>query len=335
MARCLYHPGRLRVRANGDHFRAAGRRERSGSVARSGGHGDGDQGASIPSSDDRLAVGPADDDARRSVRLLSPLLHSQQRHAGDRRRRRRRRRAPARRAALREHSARRRCRRGAGPPNRNRPASAASRFEREGTTAYLKVAYHAPAVGDAGFFPALVLDAVLTGAKGINLWSSFRVHAAAAQRAPLSRARRSRARVDRSPGSSLPTAGAVPVHGFRHRDRRHVRSLPSNRRCCEELDARPRRRDHAGGARAREERSCTPASCSTTTASRTSRISSATSRRSPTSTCSRRVEDRVRAVTARCGLARRGVDADGSRTGQSAGSSRSATWRQRPNRTRR
>ena len=45
---------------------------------------------------------------------------------------------------------------------------------REGTTAYLKLGYHAPAVGDADFFPMLLLDAVLTGAKGVNLWASFR-----------------------------------------------------------------------------------------------------------------------------------------------------------------
>jgi len=37
------------------------------------------------------------------------------------------------------------------------------------------VGYHAPGVADPGFFPLLVLDAVLTGAKGLNLWSSFRV----------------------------------------------------------------------------------------------------------------------------------------------------------------
>jgi zinc protease len=47
--------------------------------------------------------------------------------------------------------------------------------QREGTTAYLKFAYHAPAATDRDFFPMLVLDAVLTGAKGLNLWSSFRV----------------------------------------------------------------------------------------------------------------------------------------------------------------
>ena len=48
-------------------------------------------------------------------------------------------------------------------------------IEREGTTAYLKFAYHAPRATDRDFFPMLVLDAVLTGAKGLNLWSSFRV----------------------------------------------------------------------------------------------------------------------------------------------------------------
>jgi zinc protease len=47
-------------------------------------------------------------------------------------------------------------------------------IEREGTTAYLKMVYHAPAATGADFFPMLVLDAVLTGAKGVNLWSSFR-----------------------------------------------------------------------------------------------------------------------------------------------------------------
>jgi zinc protease len=46
---------------------------------------------------------------------------------------------------------------------------------REGTTAYLKVAYHAPAVAEPYFVAALLLDAVLTGAKGVSLWSSFRV----------------------------------------------------------------------------------------------------------------------------------------------------------------
>jgi zinc protease len=47
-------------------------------------------------------------------------------------------------------------------------------LSREGTTAYLKVGYRAPSVEDHDFFPMLVLDAVLTGAKGVNLWASFR-----------------------------------------------------------------------------------------------------------------------------------------------------------------
>jgi zinc protease len=46
--------------------------------------------------------------------------------------------------------------------------------EREGATAYLKFAWHAPAATDPDFFPMLVLDAALTGAKGVNIWSSFR-----------------------------------------------------------------------------------------------------------------------------------------------------------------
>ena len=48
------------------------------------------------------------------------------------------------------------------------------RLAREGTAAYLKLVYHAPAAEDPDFCPMLALDAVLTGAKGLNLWSSFR-----------------------------------------------------------------------------------------------------------------------------------------------------------------
>ncbi|MBI4477859.1 MAG: insulinase family protein [Acidobacteria bacterium] len=47
-------------------------------------------------------------------------------------------------------------------------------IEKEGTTAYLKLAFHAPAADDPDVAPMLVLDAALTGAKGVNLWSSFR-----------------------------------------------------------------------------------------------------------------------------------------------------------------
>ena len=47
-------------------------------------------------------------------------------------------------------------------------------ISKEGTTAYVKFGFHAPAVTEPDFFPLLLLDAVLTGAKGVNLWASFR-----------------------------------------------------------------------------------------------------------------------------------------------------------------
>jgi zinc protease len=50
-------------------------------------------------------------------------------------------------------------------------------IRKEGTAAYLKVAFHAPAARSEDFLPALALDAVLTGAKGVNLWASFRTPA--------------------------------------------------------------------------------------------------------------------------------------------------------------
>ena len=71
------------------------------------------------------------------------------------------------------------------------------RVSKPGTTAYLKVAYHAPAVADADFFAVLILDAVLTGAKGMNLWSSFRTPP------PQRSARLYRALVDKGLASSV------------------------------------------------------------------------------------------------------------------------------------
>jgi zinc protease len=47
-------------------------------------------------------------------------------------------------------------------------------ISKEGTTAYLKVGFHAAGVTHDDFFPLLVLDTVLAGAKGLNLWASFR-----------------------------------------------------------------------------------------------------------------------------------------------------------------
>jgi zinc protease len=74
-------------------------------------------------------------------------------------------------------------------------------IEREGTTAYWKCAWHAPAATDADFFPMLVLDAGLTGAKGLNLWTSFR------GAPPQRKARLYQALVERGLASSV--AGAL------------------------------------------------------------------------------------------------------------------------------
>jgi len=77
-------------------------------------------------------------------------------------------------------------------------------IRKEGTTAYLKVAYHAPSATDAQFVPVVILDAVLTGAKGLNLWSSFRT-------APPQRsARLYRALVERGLASSV-SGSIVPT----------------------------------------------------------------------------------------------------------------------------
>ncbi|MGH9347632.1 MAG: M16 family metallopeptidase [Vicinamibacterales bacterium] len=81
-------------------------------------------------------------------------------------------------------------------------------ISRPGTTAYMKIGFHAPAVGDADFFAALALDAVLTGAKGMNLWSSFRTPP------PQRSARLYRALVDRGLASALVGAILPTEHPF-------------------------------------------------------------------------------------------------------------------------
>ena len=77
-------------------------------------------------------------------------------------------------------------------------------LEREGTTAYLKFAWHAPAARHEDFLPMLVLDAALTGAKGVNLWSSFR-GAPPQRRAPVYTAHVERGQASQVAGSQLPT----------------------------------------------------------------------------------------------------------------------------------
>jgi zinc protease len=79
---------------------------------------------------------------------------------------------------------------------------------KEGTTGYVKLGVHAPAARDDDFFPLLLLDAVLTGAKGVNLWCSFRTPP------PQRSARLYHALVDRGLASSV-AGGLVPTdHPF-------------------------------------------------------------------------------------------------------------------------
>ena len=151
---------------------------------------------SVPSSDDRLDRRSALDEPRRSLRPLRRHYVPEQRDARRRRRRRSRRCAAARGDTFREALP------GTAPDaaRSTEPAQIGERrvrLEREGTTAYLKFAWHAPAVTDADFFPMLVLDAALTGAKGVNIWSSFRGVPAAAQGAALHEPRRARPRIVR------------------------------------------------------------------------------------------------------------------------------------------
>jgi zinc protease len=44
-------------------------------------------------------------------------------------------------------------------------------LRKPGTTAYWRAVFHAPRFTDSDFFPLLALDAVLTGASGLNIWS--------------------------------------------------------------------------------------------------------------------------------------------------------------------
>jgi zinc protease len=80
--------------------------------------------------------------------------------------------------------------------------------KKPGTAAFLKVSYRAPQVDSPDFFPALVLDAVLTGAKGLNLWTSFRVPP------PQRKARLYRALVEQGLASQVSGALLPTEHPF-------------------------------------------------------------------------------------------------------------------------
>jgi zinc protease len=74
-------------------------------------------------------------------------------------------------------------------------------LRKPGTTAYWRAAYHVPSVTDADFFPLLFVDAALTGASGLNLWSGSNVPT------PQRSARLYRALVD--PGLAANVGGSV------------------------------------------------------------------------------------------------------------------------------
>jgi zinc protease len=60
------------------------------------------------------------------------------------------------------------------PVNRPEPLQRGERrvnLEGPGSTAYLQIAYHAPAASDPDFFPMAVLTTILTGASGMNLFA--------------------------------------------------------------------------------------------------------------------------------------------------------------------
>src|SRR5204863_2913486 len=79
---------------------------------------------------------------------------------------------------------------------------------RPGTAAYLRIALRAPAMADPEFAAMLVLDAVLTGAKGVNIWSSLRTPP------PQRKARLYTALVDTGLASAVGGSLAPTAHPF-------------------------------------------------------------------------------------------------------------------------
>ena len=145
------------------------------------------QGAHLPSSDDRLAVRSPVDDPRRSLRLLPHAITSRtmprssssatsiltmslrrvEHHFG----------AQSRLATLRS---------GSRPSSLNRPASDASCFAKDGHDGLSESRLSRAGSARPGVLPGARARRGLTGAKGINLWSSFRDASASAAVATLS-----------------------------------------------------------------------------------------------------------------------------------------------------
>jgi len=81
-------------------------------------------------------------------------------------------------------------------------------FRKESTTAYWRAAFHAPAVTDRDFFPMLFVDAALSGASGVNIWSGHKVPP------PQRSARLYRALVDTGLAASVGGALLPTEHPF-------------------------------------------------------------------------------------------------------------------------
>jgi zinc protease len=88
------------------------------------------------------------------------------------------------------------------------PAERRVHFRKEGTTAYWRAAFHTPGFNDADFFPLLFLDAALTGASGLNIWSGHKVPT------PQRSARLYRALVDTGLASSIGGALLPTEHPY-------------------------------------------------------------------------------------------------------------------------
>lgn len=94
------------------------------------------------------------------------------------------------------------------PSEPAQPAERRVHFRRPGTTAYWRAAFHAPALADDDFVPLLFVDAVLTGASGLNIWSGHKVPT------PQRSARLYRAIVDSGLASSASGAVLPTEHPF-------------------------------------------------------------------------------------------------------------------------
>lgn len=79
--------------------------------------------------------------------------------------------------------------------------------ERPGTVGYVKFAHHAPAFTHADFPAMLVLDAILCGARGLNLWCSYKA-LGSQRRSRLYRALVERALASAVQGALMPTRDA-------------------------------------------------------------------------------------------------------------------------------